>query len=124
MIKFGRLAGTILMQWQDEYFLIGHTKFPCDFSQHRVESPDKERDEKSAVEKIKPLAGKQVSWEEGSIIFEAESFGIEESLQKLGEIFLIRRNNMVSERIWELVCNDVASASSKGLFRAMDIGNP
>lgn len=107
MIRFGRLAGAILLDYNSDFFLIGHTKEPCDFAQHGFEAIDSDRDQEAKIEKLSRKEGTELSWDEDSIIFTVADASCEEVLTKLSDIFLIRRNNMVSERIWGLFAEEL-----------------
>ncbi len=107
MIRFGRLAGAILLDYEGECYLIGHTKHPCDFGSFGFEAVDKDRDQAIKIERLTRKSDSSIRWEESSVIFTLENVSCEDSLTKLSDIFLIRRNNMVSERIWGLLIEEL-----------------
>ena len=99
MAKVSRLAGALLAQTSDRYFLIGDLKQPCDWASHGFETP------REAPNGLNPpyieltVVGRVTHTEPGlHLTLEGESLA-----SVLAQRFLIRRNGSVSERLWELV---------------------
>ena len=99
MARIGRLAGAIIVESEDHYFLVGDTKEPCDFPKHGFATPDKER----LVTEIPfiPLEG-NLNGEFPAPYLQVPLEG-EVLLKKLVTTFLIYRNGSISERLWGLV---------------------
>jgi hypothetical protein len=98
MARVARLAGALIAETNGEYFLVGDTKVPCDWTNAGFERPE-DRD---------PMANRFVRLQpRGDVTLEAPclELGIEgEPLAHvLARRFVIERNGSVSERLWRLV---------------------
>lgn len=105
MSRVGRLAGALLVESADRWFLVGHLKRPCDFAAAGFAPPA----EDGAL--TRPLEGR------GAVAGPWLSLALEGPplLQALAERLLIERNGSVSERLWRLVLSsdpDVARDAS------------
>jgi hypothetical protein len=93
MARVGRLAGAILAETRGEYFLVGHTKVPCDWTAAGFERPAQ------TEERWIRLAGRG---ELSPPILEIDIEG-EPLAELLVRLFVIERTGSVSERLWRLV---------------------
>ncbi len=99
MAHIGRLAGAILAQSEDRFYLIGDCKVPCDFEAEGFMPPPADRQVLQqpyiALEALRAHSPKTPG-----LICELEG---ERLAQKLVDSFLIFRNGSVSERLWRYV---------------------
>lgn len=98
MARVGRLAGAILAETDETYYLVGNTKTPCDFRAHGFTPP----------ERVDAVARPYLALERaGTIALRGPWLRVElegEALARtLAERLLIERNGSVSERLWRLV---------------------
>lgn len=98
MARVGRLAGAILVQTGDDYFLVGNTKEPCDFAAAGLDAPAEINTGSRRYTKL--VTRRVVEIEEPYLVLELEG---EALAATLGERLLIDRNQSVSERLWRLV---------------------
>ena len=98
MGRAGRLAGAIVAETGDQYYLVGQTKEPCDFAAHGFEPPAK------PVEGA-PWFGRLGRTRAVELAPPRLDFAIEgeELARVLAHRFVIERNGSVSERLWRLV---------------------
>lgn len=98
MAKIGRIAGGLLLHSQDQYYLVGNTKEPCDWPAHGFEKPV----EIDALSRpVLPLVQLgEVAPVEPVVVerMEGEELGL-----LLAKRMLIVRNGSVSERLWRLL---------------------
>ena len=101
MSRAARLAGAILVETDDEFFLVGNTKRPCDWPAAGFEPPG----ELDAV--ARPYVRLSRS---GPLAVAGPWLGIadpplagEELARRMAARFLIERNGSVSDRLWRLV---------------------
>ena len=102
MLKIGRCAGTLLVEIEDKFYIIGETKEPFDFTSMGLSNPQALGE--SPIRLLEQIDTTN-PWETASchyIIHQTDQ-PFQEYLDRLSEIFIIRRNSMISERIWELV---------------------
>jgi hypothetical protein len=99
MSLVGRLAGAILVQTEDDYFLVGNLKRPCDFAAAGFEKPAVELDAVARpylrLARSGPLA---VPGPWLALTLEGEPL-----LRALADRLLIERNGAVSDRLWRLI---------------------
>jgi hypothetical protein len=98
MARVGRLAGAILAQTGDEFFLVGNTKEPCDFHAAGFESPGETDARNQSYVRLVPR--RPVELAAPYLTFELEG---ERLAAMLEDRLLIERNRSVSERLWRLV---------------------
>jgi hypothetical protein len=98
MGRAGRLAGAIVAQTGEQYFLVGQTKEPCDFAEHGFDVPAKPVEE--APWFVRLGAARAVKLAPPRLELELEG---EELARVLAQRFVIERNGSVSERLWRLV---------------------
>jgi hypothetical protein len=95
----GRLAGAIVAQTEDVFYLVGDTKEPCDFAAHGFAPPPPDRSPVAqpyvAIEVVDAVRPLQAGFD---VDLEGEALA-----QMLAHRFLIRRNGSVSERLWNVV---------------------
>lgn len=97
MSRIYRLAGAMIAQTKDRYFLIGDKKEPVDFAVHGFTAPA-ERDVVQ-INFVELNCIGPVSLESPFLQMDLEGEALTE---KLSQNFLIRRNGSVSERLWHL----------------------
>ncbi len=98
MSRIGRLAGGLLVETGEEYFLVGDLKEPCDFSAAGFEDPGPID---SNERRVFPLAATGViSFAAPTLRMDVEGAALTELLARR---LLIVRNASVSERLWNLV---------------------
>ncbi|HWF61605.1 MAG TPA: precorrin-3B C(17)-methyltransferase [Nitrospira sp.] len=99
MARVGRLAGAIVAETQDQYYLIGNTKMPCDWAVAGFEPPNDEIDAlKRPFIRLSPCRAVDIAPPYLQLEVEDESLP-----RLLVETFLIRRTGSISERLWRLV---------------------
>jgi hypothetical protein len=99
MARAARLAGAILAESREEYFLIGLTKEPCDFRAAGFEPPHTPAGAPWFV-KLAVSGRERVVLPPPLLTFAIEG---EALAHTLAERFVIERNGSVSERLWRLV---------------------
>lgn len=98
MARVGRLAGALLVQTGKDYFMVGDTKEPCDFTAAGFDPPGEIDFTKHRY--IKLTSRLVVDIREPHLELELEG----EALAKcLSERLLIERNGSVSERLWRML---------------------
>jgi len=98
MSSIFRLAGAMIAQCGQRYYLVGDQKEPLDFPAHGFEPvPDRNVTQQNFVEL--QVSGPVIS--EGPLL--EMNLSDEELAKKLSYFFLIRRNGSVSERLWDMV---------------------
>jgi hypothetical protein len=99
MARIGRLAGALLVETRDAWWLVGNTKEPCDWHAHGFEAP---------VE-IDAVKRQYIRLERGDatpdigephLVIEEDG---EELARDVARRLLVDRNGSVSERLWRLV---------------------
>jgi hypothetical protein len=110
--RITRLAGAILLEQENQYFLIGNTKQPCNWQQEGFETPDEIDAVKQPFLLLTPVRTIAI---EGQHLTVDQSNGATELAQALATRFLIRRNGSVSDRLWRIVTgeNDETGASAE-----------
>jgi hypothetical protein len=112
MARIGRLAGALIVQTRDEWWLVGNTKEPCDWSAHGFEPPP----EIDAVARpcLRLQRAGSPSVGEPHLVVELEGEGL---AREVARRLLVERNGSVSERLWRLVLgvDDVREASRGGI---------
>jgi hypothetical protein len=98
MARVGRLAGAILAATRGEFYLIGNTKEPCDFSAMGFEPPGGIDALKRPY--IRLCAQQPIEINAPCLALELEG---EALARVLAERLLIERNGSVSERLWGLL---------------------
>ncbi len=99
-----RLAGALLLAGDGEYFLIGSTKMPCDWSAAGFEPPVDGDADALRVRRLKPF-GEVAQGDSCAcwIQLDRQSHGSIEGIAGiLANRLLIRRNASVSERLWRI----------------------
>ena len=114
MARIGRMAGAIVAQTGDDYYLVGDTKEPCDFAAHGFLAPPRDR---SPVEQ--PWVRLAVHGEprlDATLHMALEGEALAELL---AHRFLIRRNGSVSERLWNVVTEHHNTSEAATWLHAM-----
>jgi hypothetical protein len=104
MAWVGRLAGALLVVTEGETYLIGELKEPLNFDEAGFDHPG-ERDIKvQPITRLSRLVrgSNEGDWRPYGDVF-ATSLEGQPLLDQLAHFFLIRRNGIVSERLWRLV---------------------
>jgi hypothetical protein len=98
MARVGRLAGAILIASQNEFFLVGNTKEPCDFEAVGFAPPG----EIDALKRpyLKLTARGPIELAAPYLTMEMEG---EALAAMLAQRLLIVRNGSVSDRLWRLL---------------------
>jgi hypothetical protein len=103
MARVGRLSGALVVHTGTQYFLVGHTKVPCDWAAAGFEPPGD-----TSVRSYMPLCPlRAVAIAQPYLTFELEG---EALAQLLADRLLVARTGSVSERLWRLVTNQVDDA--------------
>lgn len=100
MTKLGRLHGAILIEIDNQYFLVGDLKEPADFEAAGFADPGE----------ILPLQNHFIALSvNGKIKISEHEFTCKQSgdefLEKAFHRFVIKRNGSVSNRLWNLLLN-------------------
>ena len=100
MAKAGRLAGSILMESENEYYIVGDIKEPCKWEERGFADPG----ERNVLEEPWLRLSRNsndVKWDDdATLVFSGEGSRFAE---KLVDSFMIFRNGSISERLWGLV---------------------
>jgi hypothetical protein len=106
MARVGRLAGALLAVTGSDYFLIGNTKRPCDWSAAGFESPGALDAVERPYVRLTRAGALNVPgpWIDlGASDLAGASTNGEELARRLAQRLLIDRNGSVSDRLWRLV---------------------
>lgn len=101
MATVGRLAGGIVVQTGDDYFLVGNLKEPCKWEEVGFTNPG----EIDAV--ARPYLALETCGEftfSGTVLM--LNLEGEAAARRIADFFLIRRNGSVSKRLWDLVTSE------------------
>jgi hypothetical protein len=98
MARIGRLAGALLVETRDEWWLVGNTKEPCDWAKQGFEAPAEVDAAKRPYLRLQ-RAGKPTIGEPHLVVEEEGELLAREVARRL----LVERNGSVSERLWRLV---------------------
>lgn len=114
MARLTRLSGAFLVESEDKYFLLGNLKRPCDFNAAGFQPPSRDTlaPEKPLLQ-LEPLENSAIKSDpDASLFLPTEG---KELTSKLVEFFMIRRNGSMSERLWELMCENCEQMESGDL---------
>ena len=101
MARAGRLAGAIIVETEGNYFLVGNTKMPCDWTTAGFVSPGQLDTVKNPFVRLTPTRPIDfASFPSPHILVTTEG---EACAATLAQRFLIERNGSVSDRLWRLV---------------------
>ena len=100
MAELNRLAGAILLQVEDEFYLIGDTKEPCKFEERGFVAPQERDVVKTPYIKLETNGTDLVKDDDYTIFFQSNQDDLPEQMV---EKFMIFRNGSISERLWGLV---------------------
>jgi hypothetical protein len=98
MARVGRLAGALLAETGDEFFLVGNTKEPCDFEAAGFESPGEIDALERRYIRLAPRRAVELAAPYLRLELEGEALAA-----LLAERLLIERNASVSDRLWQLL---------------------
>ncbi len=98
MARVGRLAGSLLVQSQGQFWLVGDLKEPCDFAAAGFERPPVLPGRETRFVMLTPL--RPVFWSGPTVAVDVEG---EALASLLYERLVIERNGSVSDRLWRLV---------------------
>jgi hypothetical protein len=100
MTRVGRLAGAILVEAGTDYFIVGDTKRPCDWSAAGFEPPGPL--DAVALPYVRLSRAGALNLAGPWLQLETAMRG-EELARRLAARFLVERNGSVSDRLWRLV---------------------
>ncbi len=98
MARIGRLAGAILAETGNDYFLVGSTKRPCDWVSSGFEPPGEIDAHARPFVRLGRSGPLNVPGPWLAMSIEGEYLA-----ETLAARFLIERNGSVSDRLWRLV---------------------
>ncbi|HLH75219.1 MAG TPA: hypothetical protein VKV28_00300 [Candidatus Binataceae bacterium] len=98
MARVGRLAGAILAESENEFFLVGNTKEPCDFEAAGFDAPGEIDALKRPYVKLRARGPIELAAPYLTIELEGEALAA-----MLARRLLIERNGSVSDRLWRLL---------------------
>lgn len=98
MARVARLAGALLLQTGDDYFLIGQTKEPCAFGQHGFAAPTEIAPALDSYCRLTPIGPIRLTLPQLLLDLDGEA-----AARLLAQRLLIQRNASVSERLWSLL---------------------
>jgi hypothetical protein len=98
MARVGRLAGALLAETGERYFLVGNTKEPCDFRAAGFDAPLEIDALKRAYIDLSAAEAVRIAPPCLTLNLEGEALA-----GLLARRFLIQRNGSVSDRLWRLV---------------------
>lgn len=98
MARVGRLAGAILAETQGEYYLVGNTKAPCDWTAAGFEPPGEIDALGRPFIRLSPRRPPEI--EPPFLTLDVEGDALPGLLV---DLFVIQRTGSVSERLWSLV---------------------
>jgi hypothetical protein len=111
MARVGRLSGALLVHTGMQYFLVGHTKLPCDWAAAGFEPPGD-----TTARPYMPLCPvRAVEIAPPCLTLELEG---EALAQLLAERLVVARTGSVSERLWKLITNQIDDALPKDVTDA------
>lgn len=112
MANIGRLAGALLVETGEQWWLVGNTKEPCDWVQHGFEPPPEVHATQRPFVRLQRQGKPQIG--EPHLIVEQEG---ESLAREVARRLLVERNGSVSERLWRLVLGveDAREAPSGGV---------
>jgi hypothetical protein len=119
MALVGRLAGAILAETGEQYFLVGNPKEPCDFVAVGFECPGVINAMERPFIRLSPLRPVQIPEPYLTMTVEGEGLA-----RLLVDRFVIQRNGSVSDRLWRLVTDPKQEdrAVSGGIIDAQWLG--
>ncbi len=100
MARVARLAGALLIETCNNYFLVGNTKEPCDFKAAGFDHPGELDRSRHCYLKLQPRRAIELSKPYLTLNVEGEQLAA-----LVAERLLIERNAFVSERLWRLLLN-------------------
>lgn len=100
--KLSRLAGALLLVGEEEYFLIGNTKEPCDWSAVGFEPPAEGDAATLRVRRLMPLREIPTP-ATPCLIVQQNAQSLDSIAHTLANRLLILRNASFSERLWRIV---------------------
>ncbi|MCR9141828.1 MAG: precorrin-3B C(17)-methyltransferase [bacterium] len=100
MAKTGRIAGGLIAQSGEDYYLVGELKIPCDWAAAGFEDPGEIKALERHYLKLTPLADARPEISEPYLEIDLEG---EKLAQLLYRRLVIHRNASVSERLWDLI---------------------
>lgn len=111
MARVGRLAGALLVHTGQHYFLVGHTKVPCDWAATGFEPPGD-----STGRPYMPLCpARTVEIAPPYLTLELEGEALP---QLLAERLVVARTGSVSERLWKLITKQIDDAEPEDVTDA------
>jgi hypothetical protein len=114
MARIGRLAGALLVETGEQWWLVGNTKEPCDWRAHGFESPPEIDAVKRPYLCLQSVGKPRL--DEPHLFVEKEG---EELAKEIARRMLVARNGSVSERLWRLILGvDDANDHPRGAIDA------
>jgi hypothetical protein len=96
--RIGRLAGALLVETGERWWLVGNTKEPCDWRAHGFESPPQIDAVKRPYIPLQTVGTPRIG--EPHLVVEGEG---EDLARQIARRMLVERNGSVSERLWRLI---------------------
>jgi len=102
MARVGRLWGALLVHSGSEFYLVGDTKVPCNWTAAGFEPPGDVDARQRPFTRLSPLAGRTAGLEITLPYLTLELEG-EPLARLLAERLVVQRTGLVSERLWRLI---------------------
>lgn len=112
MAQVGRLAGSIIAITGEDYYLVGDSKGPCDFTQFGFAQPVLRQVLHEPYVLLQKIGEVRLEADRLFMSLEGESLA-----QLLVDVFMIMRNGSISERLWRL-CLSHCQQNAEGLWDA------
>jgi hypothetical protein len=110
MATIGRLAGALLVETGEQWWLVGNTKEPCDWAAHGFEPPPQIDATKRPYLRLRRVGRPNIG--EPHLVVDREG---ESLAREAAKRLLVERNGSVSERLWRLVLGiDDAGEAPRG----------
>jgi hypothetical protein len=107
MARVGRIAGSLLLETDGHWFLVGNPKEPCDLIEGNLEAPY-----------VRALSVEGFELSGTWLIVEGEG---ETLARELAHRLVIERNGSVSERLWRLVTDGKEGETDARWLTAMPL---
>jgi hypothetical protein len=113
--RIGRLAGAILAEFDDTFYLIGNTKAPCNWHQHGFVPPVEIDALKNPVLTLERCPDHTALGLDAPFLTIASpcTLSPQEAAHILAARFIIARNGSVSDRLWNLILGEDPAPESE-----------
>jgi hypothetical protein len=105
MARVGRLAGALLAETENQFFLVGDLKQPCDFAAAGFEPPGEVDGKSRPYVRLSPTRPIELATPRLHIDVEGEALA-----KLLRARLCIERTGAVSERLWRLITHQQENA--------------